>query len=97
MLLLFAFCCYILIELLYKIPLKDTLPEPEIEAKASLSSDTFLGSDSPLCVTFWFHMYHARNNRSIGTLNVVRHDISTRNDEILWSLSNGQSNEDREN
>lgn len=48
----------------------------------------FLGSDKPLCLRFWTHMY----GNGIGTLSVVINDKEDGSEIEIWSLSGEAGN-----
>ena len=54
---------------------------------ARVESEVIMGTNTGMCLRFWFHMKGAH----IGTLNVYLKIIGISN-SILWSLSNAQGN-----
>lgn len=50
-----------------------------------MESEIFLGSQSPTCIIFWYHMLGATSSAG-GTLSVVRYDLDTRTNATMWSV-----------
>lgn len=58
--------------------------------RAQIESEIFLGSNWSTCITFWYSM-KTKNNPTLGTLNVLKYDLTNKQHETLWTLSQGQS------
>ena len=56
-----------------------------------MESEFRAGSNSPVCVEFWYHMY-ASLLTSIGDLNVWKVNKNDNSYTLLWTLTSSQSN-----
>ena len=57
--------------------------------RAQIQSEIFLGSSAPTCITFWYSM-KTKNKPTMGTLNVIKHDLANKRFETMWTISFGQ-------
>lgn len=54
-----------------------------------MESEIFMGSNSPTCIIFWYHML-GPTSANVGTLNVIRYDLDERTNTTMWTLRTGQ-------
>lgn len=50
-----------------------------------METEIFLGSESPTCIIFWYHMLISTSSIG-GTLSVLRYDLDSRTNTTMWSV-----------